>query len=170
MGKSCYGFRMWLINIREKMGLKERVRVIYYWFMLPESLLLWVRCRVKTSEGSKIVSIHALRRLTFVLFPSSQNTRDIKTDIRAGHRTLAVLLGPQHACYLHTLFLLFPYVVVGLQAAITSPYFGIALLTLPFAFNLSVACFEGEHFTLPQKVALLDSSFGILYLLSIYLS
>lgn len=112
--------------------------------------------------------------LPFMLFTEaifhSQNTRDIKTDIRAGHRTLAVLLGPQHACYLHTLFLLFPYVVVGLQAAITSPYFGIALLTLPFAFNLSVACFEGEHFTLPQKVALLDSSFGILYLLSIYLS
>ena len=108
--------------------------------------------------------------VTFVCFSSSQNTRDLKSDSRAGYKTLAVLVGPQRACYLHTLFLLFPYVVVGLQTALLSLFFGIALLTLPFAFNLSVACFEGEHFTLPQKIAMLDSSFGILYVLSMYLS
>lgn len=104
------------------------------------------------------------------VFSPSQNTRDLKTDIRAGYRTLAVLVGPQRACYFHTLFMLFPYVIVGLQAATTSLYFGLTLLTLPFAFNLSVACFEGKHFTLPQKIAVLYASFGILYVFSMYLS
>lgn len=112
--------------------------------------------------------------LPFMLFTEaifhSQNTRDLKTDIRAGYRTLAVLVGPQRACYFHTLFMLFPYVIVGLQAATTSLYFGLTLLTLPFAFNLSVACFEGKHFTLPQKIAVLYASFGILYVFSMYLS
>lgn len=114
-------------------------------------------------------SINTMWRLT-CFFPPSQNTRDLKTDIRAGYRTLAVLVGPQRACYFHTLFMLFPYVIVGLQAATTSLYFGLTLLTLPFAFNLSVACFEGKHFTLPQKIAVLYASFGILYVFSMYLS
>lgn len=101
---------------------------------------------------------------------SSQNTRDLTSDGQAGYRTLAVLVGPKSACYLHTLLLLFPYVVVGFLAASLSMYFCIPLFTLPFALNLSVACFEGEHFTLPQKIAFLDSVFGMFYVLSVFLS
>ena len=103
------------------------------------------------------------------LFFSSQNIRDLNLDRQAGHRTLAILVGPQSSCYLHTLLLLFPYVVTGLLASWSSLYFSIPLITIPFAFNLSVACFEGEHFTLPLKIAMLDSAFGILYVISVFL-
>lgn len=112
--------------------------------------------------------------LPFMLFTEailhSQNTRDIKADRKAGFRTLAVLVGLQCACYLHAFFLLFPYVIIVLMAAALSPYIYIPLITLPLALNLSVVCFEGEHFTLPQKIALLDSAFGILYVLSLFWS
>ena len=99
----------------------------------------------------------------------SQNTRDLNADRKAGHRTLAILVGPQSSCYVHTLLLLFPYVVTGLLASSTSLYFCIPVITIPFAFNLSVACFEGEYFTLPQNIVLLDSAFGILFVISVFL-
>ena len=101
---------------------------------------------------------------------SSQNTRDIKADRKAGSRTLAVLVGLQCACYVHAFLLLFPYVVIVLLAAAISPFIYIPLITLPYALHLSVACFEGEHFTLPQKIAVLDSAFGILYTFSVFWS
>jgi len=115
----------------------------------------------------------AVYSLPFVLFTEaifhSQNTRDLNSDRKAGHRTLAILVGPQSSCYLHTLLLLFPYVVTGLLASSTSLYFSIPVITIPFALNLSVACFEGDHLTLPQNIVLLDSAFGILYVISVFL-
>ena len=97
----------------------------------------------------------------------SQNTRDIQTDRKAGIKTLAVLVGQQASCYLHAFFLLFPYVVIVLLGAALSPFIYIPSATLPFALSLSVSCFEGEYFTLPQKIAVLDLAFGILYVLSV---
>ena len=81
-----------------------------------------------------------------------------------------MIVGLQCACYLHAFFLLFPYVIVVLMAAAFSPLVYISLVTLPLALNLSVACFQGEHFTLPQKIAGLDATFGILYVCSVFWS
>lgn len=109
--------------------------------------------------------------IPFILFTEailhSQNTRDIQTDRKAGIKTLAVLVGQQASCYLHAFFLLFPYVVIVLLGAALSPFIYIPSATLPFALSLSVSCFEGEYFTLPQKIAVLDLAFGILYVLSV---
>lgn len=56
------------------------------------------------------------------------------------------------------------------MAAASSPVVYLPLMTLPFALNLSIACFQGEHFMLPKKVARLDAVFGLLYVLSIFFS
>ena len=110
-----------------------------------------------------------LRNYVVFVFFSSQNTRDLNADRKAGHMTLATLVGPQSSCYVHTLLLLFPYVVTAVLASRTSLYFCIPMITIPYALNLGVACFEGEHSTLPHNIAMLDSAFGILFVISVFL-
>lgn len=113
-----------------------------------------------------------VQSLPFMFFTEailhSQNTRDINADRKAGSRTLAVTVGLQWACYLHAFFLLFPYVAIVLMAAASSPIVFTPLVTLPIALNLSAAGFQGEHFTLPQKIAGLDALFGVLYVFSLF--
>mgnify|MGYP000096730242 FL=1 len=79
-------------------------------------------------------------------------------------------VGRHFASHLQALFLLFPYLVLVSMAAASSPIFYLPLVTLPFALNLSVACFQGEHFMLPKKVARLDAVFGLLYVFSVFFS
>ena len=121
------------------------------------------------TRNESLLAGYSLSTIRFFFFVSffSQNTRDIQTDRKAGIKTLAVLVGQQASCYLHAFFLLFPYVVIVLLGAALSPFIYIPSATLPFALSLSVSCFEGEHFTLPQKIAVLDLAFGILYVLSV---
>lgn len=128
------------------------------------------RLAFRATRNESLLAIAFNNKIFFFVSFFSQNTRDIQTDRKAGIKTLAVLVGQQASCYLHAFFLLFPYVVIVLLGAALSPFIYIPSATLPFALSLSVSCFEGEYFTLPQKIAVLDLAFGILYVLSVYWS
>lgn len=130
--------------------------------------------QVGTTPGQLSNSWIILYSLPFMFFTEailhSQSTRDIDVDRKAGSRTLAVIVGQHGACQLNSFFLLFPYVIIVLMATSCSPIIYIPLITLPFALNLCKACFQGKHFTLPKRIAFLDVLFGLLYVLSVFIS
>ena len=100
----------------------------------------------------------------------SNNTRDIKTDKKAGAITLATLIGRQISYAIYCVLLFTPYVVTMVLSVNVSQRFLIPYLTIGLAFQLERDFRNGKLQTLPKKTAKLNLFFGLLYLLSCSIS
>lgn len=96
----------------------------------------------------------------------SNNTRDMKNDAAVGIITLAILLG-ETGSYLLFAFLLFtPYIVFAILAMNFSKIFLLPVVTIFQAFQLERLFRARELVKMPQKLAVLNLQFGLLYIMA----
>ncbi|KAK2709633.1 ubiA prenyltransferase domain-containing protein 1 homolog isoform X2 [Artemia franciscana] len=100
----------------------------------------------------------------------SNNTRDVKTDSKAGIVTLAILIGPGASILLFALLLFIPYIIFMVVSVHTCRWFLLPVLTMPYAFKLEREFRQVSMQDIPQKTAKLNFIFGILYVLAILMS
>jgi len=120
-------------------------------------------------------------------FHCSNNIRDLETDKKSGIVTMAILLGQSKAPLLYTVLLFVPYVITSIMVWYQSFWLLLPLLSIPLAMNLNSQCWHGniigrhddrEHnhsngnghgnlTELPEKTAMLNLVFSVLYIVSL---
>ena len=100
----------------------------------------------------------------------SNNTRDMKTDRRAGIVTLAILIGKPASMVLFACLLFLPYVMFTVVALHFSKWLLLPLITLPSAFKLEKEFRSEDMQHIPKKTAKLNFFFAVLYVLAVGLS
>ena len=100
----------------------------------------------------------------------SNNTRDMKTDRRAGIVTLAILIGTPASIVLFACLLFLPYVMFTVVALHYSKWLLLPLVTLPSAFKVEKEFRSEDMRHIPKKVAKLNCSFALLYVIAVCMS
>lgn len=98
------------------------------------------------------------------------NIRDLETDKKAGIVTMAILLGKKNARSVYTLLLVLPYIMLSLIAPFHSAFVLLPLLSIPLACKLNSDCCHGNLAEIPQKTAMVNLLFGILYVCGLALA
>ncbi|XP_031554430.1 ubiA prenyltransferase domain-containing protein 1-like [Actinia tenebrosa] len=98
------------------------------------------------------------------------NIRDLETDKNAGIVTMAILLGMKNARLVYTLLLILPYIMISFMAPFHSAFLLFPLLSLPLACRLNFDCYHGNLQEIPQKTAMVNLVFGILYVCGLALA
>lgn len=100
----------------------------------------------------------------------TNNARDAETDKAAGIITVAIYLG-ETGSYILLCFLLFiPHIVLMLCVIHKSIYFILPVLTCYSVFRVEKDFRAKKMFKLPQKLAVYNLKFGILYIIACFLS
>ena len=97
----------------------------------------------------------------------SKHLREVEEDRRAGVVSLAILLGKQGSYFLFTLLLFLPYLVFAVFATQYSLFFGLPVLSMPYAFQLERLLREkGPSRAVTFRATILNAAVGVLFILS----
>lgn len=100
----------------------------------------------------------------------ANNSRDMDHDRAVGILTISILLGKRYSYYLYCLLIYSPYLIISYIMINISWFCFLPLLTIFHAYRLCQAFKHEQLLKLPNKTALLNLQFGVLYILSIMLT